>query len=866
MVLKKVPFLFVPIFLVVGIAAFLLWQIDQYTSLTDWVDRTDQVIATINLIEKQVIDLETGVRGFVITGDPDFLEPYYRSRAELSSTTKDFRNLVRDNPAQEERMDQVEAIESRWLDFAKTVTDLKKSNADTSSLVRNRTGKVLVDSMRSRLEEMRSVEEQLKVKRISAARSESRRIVWILLTSLLILVFVLLRSLRLRRRSEDALTASESRFRTMAEAVPQIVWMCDSNGMNTYFNQKWVDYTGMTLEESYGPGWNRPFHPDDQKRAWEAWDNAVKTDGIYALECRLRRADGVYRWWLIRGESLHDKNGKVVSWFGTCTDIEDLKRAEAELAASEQKHRALFEGAYDSILVADSNGNITSVNPQAEKLFGYKAQELIGQPIEVLMPERFRHGHVEKRHLYYKSPTGRAMGVGLELFGKTKEGTEIPIDISLSPTKSHGETFVTIIGRDISQVTKLANERKDLLELEKKAREEADRARAEAQQANDAKDAFLATLSHELRTPLTSTLLRAQVLKRIHALPENVALGISQIEKNARIQEQMINDLLDIARIQVGKLALKLDEIEPLSIVREAVEATRPLADANKISIRLFGTPNIGFVMGDHARLRQVVSNLLSNSIKFSPNGSQIEIHVAMSSRGDRGFVEIKVVDHGKGIEPSFIPHIFGRFQQQDDSSVRVHGGLGIGLALVRDLVRAHGGSVKAESPGVGQGATFTVLLPTISEVSREAMSNRKATRPGEEAGPPNLSGLKVLIVEDDPASLELFAEIVELFGGEPITCNNAKDALVAFDKDRPHIIVSDIGMPHEDGYSFIKKIRALPPEKGGRVPAIALTAFAALQDKAKAADAGFQEHLSKPIDTETLGFAIRRLAMAEAV
>ncbi len=386
-------------------------------------------------------------------------------------------------------------------------------------------------------------------------------------------------------------------------------------------------------------------------------------------------------------------------------------------------------------------------------------------------------------------------------------------------------------------------------------------ARLEAERANQSKDVFLATLSHELRTPLTSILSWSQLLQRSQVSPEKARHGLEIIEQNALAQEQLINDLLDISRIQSGKLSLTLVEVSPDDIVHAAIESLRPRAESKKIVIQMFSDVKIGKVNGDSARLQQVIWNLLTNALKFSPEGSKVEVHIAKVQEHGHTYVSIRVVDHGKGIDLAFLPDIFTRFSQQDSTSTRIHGGLGIGLSLVHDLVKVHGGSVKAESQGSGQGAVFTVLLPMVREGELRAALPLVGSNQTAKPAPPDLSGLQVLIVDDEPGSLEVFAEIVKSFGGKPLQCSSVRDAMTLFEKFRPDVVVSDIAMPLEDGYALIRKIRALPSEKGGRVPAIALTAYAAHHDIERVVAAGFQEHMSKPVDSEKFGCAIARLA-----
>jgi len=543
-------------------------------------------------------------------------------------------------------------------------------------------------------------------------------------------------------------------------------------------------------------------------------------------------------------------------------DITERRILERSLEHSEERFRRVVESAHDAIIIVNSKEVIEFANQRVLQCFGYEPDEIVGRPLDTLIPDRVRNAHHGYHKMYSANPISRPMGAGIELFGRRKDGSEIPVDISLNPIKSGGETRVTAIIRDISETKKLANERKALLDQEKTARTYAEHAKLEAEHANEAKDVFLATLSHELRTPLTAILSWSQLLERTQMSPEKLKQGISTIKRSAQAQAQLINDLLDISRIQSGKLVFNMSEVSPAEVVRSAVESIRPMAGAKKITVEVLDGADIGMVRGDPGRLQQVLWNLLTNAIKFSAEGSQVQVYVEKIREHNRSYASIRVVDHGKGIDADFLPNIFARFSQQDSSSTRVHGGLGIGLALVHDLVKTHDGSVKAESAGPGLGATFTVLIPLVKEKAPQTLPPmEEKSKEAPEVALPDLSGLKILIVEDEPASLGAFAEIVKSFGGSPTQCSSVREAMAVFEALRPDVVVSDIGMPVEDGFVLIRKIRALTPEQGGHVPALALTAFAAKQDVTRATEAGFQEHMAKPFDNEGFGRAIARLA-----
>ncbi len=540
-------------------------------------------------------------------------------------------------------------------------------------------------------------------------------------------------------------------------------------------------------------------------------------------------------------------------------DISNRRNLEKDLLSSQERFRLLIESAQDAILIIDSNGKIEFANAQANHWFGYSAGELIHLDVETLVPDRFRSQHISYRETYLKSPEPRTMTSRTELWGRRKDGSEFPVEISLSPIYFNHEVRIAAIVRDVTEARRLLDEKKALFEQEKMAHADAEHARAEAVRANEAKDVFLAILSHELRTPLTSILVWAQLLKRGPIDVEKIKRGLDTIEQSAQAQGQLINDLLDMSRIQSGKLSLTLNTIDPAQIVRAAIESARPLAAAKKINIEMIDQLPSGKLHGDSGRIQQILWNLLNNAIKFSPESSRIEVLISQTKEQARNYVMLQVIDHGRGIDPKFLPYLFTRFSQQDSTLTRLHGGLGIGLALVQDLAKAHGGYVEAASNGPEQGAQFTVYLPLLRE--RPEIPHQKNELIQEDEMPaPDLSGLRIIIVDDEPSSLEAFVEVIQSFGGVPIPCSSAKEAWKALQNNQPHILVSDIAMPTEDGYSLIQRVRSLSPSQGGKIPAIALTAFAANHDIERVLEAGYQTHLAKPVSSYDLCRTILRL------
>jgi CheY-like chemotaxis protein/two-component sensor histidine kinase len=384
-------------------------------------------------------------------------------------------------------------------------------------------------------------------------------------------------------------------------------------------------------------------------------------------------------------------------------------------------------------------------------------------------------------------------------------------------------------------------------------------ARSEAERMSELKDGFLATLSHELRTPLNAIVGWAHVLRNGAKSPEDLVKGLQTIERNARAQTQLIEDLLDMSRITSGKLRLDMQPTQPATFIEAALETVRTAADAKGIRLEKFLDPSAGPIYGDPARLQQVIWNLLSNAIKFTPKGGKVQIVLERVN----SHVEISVADTGCGIKPEFVPYLFERFRQADSATTRQYGGLGLGLSIVKSLVELHGGSVHARSPGEGQGTTVSVNLPLTAV---HPVEERERAHPATLQGLPaftasELAGLRVLVVDDHGDARDLIQRVLEDCGAEVLTASGAVEALDLLQDHRPDVLVSDIGMPDVDGYELLRRVRALGPANGGRVPAIALTAFARSEDRTRALRAGFLVHVSKPVDPSELVATVASVA-----
>ncbi|HEX8143001.1 MAG TPA: PAS domain S-box protein [Pyrinomonadaceae bacterium] len=690
------------------------------------------------------------------------------------------------------------------------------------------------------------------------------------------------------RRERALLEASEERYRSLADAMPQIVWTARPDGYLDYYNRRWFEYTGFTEEESLAEeGWTRVLHPDDVERCRRRWYGCVRTGEEYKIEYRFRRAsDGAYRWHLGRALPMRDQDERIVKWFGTSTDIDDQKRAEESLRFILEASEILSES-------LDYESTLSSVARLAvPQLADWCAVDMLehGQTFRRLAVAHTDPAKIElamELERLYPTDMNAAHGLPKVLrTGKPELMSEIPEEmlneaardaehlaaIRVLGLKSYMVVPLIARGRTLGAITFVTAEsgrhytETDLSYAEDLARRAAlavDNARlySEAQEANRTKDEFLATVSHELRTPLTAVLGWARIL-RSGGIDEATALrALETIERNARSQAQLVEDLLDVSRIITGKLRLDVRPVELKSVIDLSIEAIRPAAEAKGVRLQVVLDPMAGPISGDPDRLQQVVWNLLSNAVKFTPRDGRVQVRLERI----RSHVEITVEDTGAGIEPEFLPFVFERFRQADGTSTRQYGGLGLGLAIVRHLVELHGGSVRAESHGENQGATFTVELPLMA-VQVESDAQERVVHPAAEtfaafdAGR-MLDGLRVLVVDDEEDARELISTILEQRGAQVMSVPSACEALESLPRLQPDVIISDIEMPNEDGYTLIKKIRELDPAEGGRTPAAALTAYARTEDRMRALMAGFQIHLPKPVEPGELIAVVANLA-----
>ena len=505
---------------------------------------------------------------------------------------------------------------------------------------------------------------------------------------------------------------------------------------------------------------------------------------------------------------------------------------------------AIIESADDAIISKTLDGIITSWNNGAERIFGYTADEVIGKPITILIPE----GHLDEEPAILARLRAGERIEHYETVRMRKDGQLVDISLTVSPIKGPDGIIVgaSKIARDIT-------EQRNMRAQAEKAAAEVERLYRQAEESSRLKEEFLATISHELRTPLSAILGWARMLRLGQLTPENTAKALDTIERNARAQAQLVDDLLDVSRIITGKLRMDVRPADPSAFIDAAVEAVQPAADAKGVRVQKVVDTGLLSIPGDPVRLQQVVWNLLSNAIKFTPRDGRVQIRSARVN----SHLEIVVSDTGQGISKDFLPHVFDRFRQADQKTSRHHGGMGLGLAIVRHLVELHGGTVRAQSEGEGQGATFTVMLP-ISPVYQVDSSGSRVHPGARDLLPPadatdRLDGLRILVVDDEADTRDLLKQGLEFCGASVKVAESAAEALDMMKMEVPDVLISDIGMPGTDGYDFIRQIRKLSRHGGGKVAAIALTAYTRIEDRLQALRAGYDMHVPKPVELTEL-------------
>jgi PAS domain S-box-containing protein len=692
------------------------------------------------------------------------------------------------------------------------------------------------------------------------------------------------------RAVEEQKKLGERRYQELAESMPQIVWTTDETGRVAYCNRRCATFTGIKTDEIRTHGWQVVLHPEDADRFVQGWSAAVRLGQSYEASHRLkRRADGTYRWHLWRALPLRDAGGYITSWIGTSTDIDDQRRRADALS---------FLAAASTVLSSslDVHSSLRQIPPLALqwRAADWCAIDLVDDEgvlhrIALLHDDPDQLDRMDALHARYPfvfhgpgGPQGvvaSARSVSYPSLDEARlhgfaSGEEHWDALRRLPLTSYACAPILALRKTLGAISfgTASSARRytadDLALLEDVARRIgsaldtarsyaiAGRERSALEHANRTKDEFLAVVSHELRTPLNSILGWAQLLRTGELGPAESQRALEAIERGAQSQAQIIADLLDVSRIISGKLHLALQALEFGPLVSSVIESMLPAAQAKHIEILPQIEGKLPPIQGDSERLKQVVRNLLSNALKFTPVGGRVD--VILRSAGDEVWLEVR--DTGVGISSDFLPHVFDRFVQADSSTTRSYGGLGLGLSIVLHIVTSHGGEVRAASAGEGCGSTFYVKLPAAPLQLLSAVTRMPDTRV-RASEPQMLASLDILLVEDHADARDVFKAIVERAGARVTAVPSVKDALSVFESRVPDLLVSDLGLPEADGFDLIRRVRALHPDRGGKIPAIAMTAHASDHDQHRVRDSGFQGYLAKPVDREQLLKLIKEVA-----
>ena len=812
----------------------------------EWVAHTHEVISVLDNLLPLMTDAETAFRGYLITGNAEYLEPFTAAPAAIDAQVSKLEQLIRDNPGQQARIPQLRRLIAEKLSvMEETKLLLQKEGFEA---VRERAkagrGKQLMDELRLLIGQMAGNERELL--QVRAKRTHhTYRIAMVsgLISGLTALacvgafLYALRRLLRTRAAAAAVIAEQAERLRTTLASIGDAVIATDTEGKVTNLNAVAETLTGWCNREALGQPLEKVFHivNETTRKVLESPVTKALREGVIvglANHTILIAKDGFERAIDDSAAPIRCKDGIIVGCVLVFRDVSVERMAERALRTSEARKSAILTSALDCIISMDHEGRIVDFNPAAEQTFGLRREEALGRTVsETIIPPGYREAHQRGLAHFMATGEGPVLGKRLELTAQRADGTQFPCELAITLTRMPDQPpFFTAYLRDITE--------------QKQAREALRQAAERLAQADRNKDEFLAMLAHELRNPLAPMRNAVQLLEMAGSSDEERCKAQSILERQIENMGRMINDLLDVSRITEGKIELRKKPVSLESILTASTSLIRAsiAAHGQELSVSMPQQPV--YLEADATRLEQVFGNLLSNACKYSGDGSHISLKAALDTAAQPPEVTVTVSDDGMGITPELLPHVFDLFVQSTRSLDRAHGGLGIGLTLVQRLVALHGGRVEAHSAGPGQGAEFIVHLPILSEA------------PPPPALLPTVAKTleiprRILVVDDNTDSALTMAALQTRRGHVTRTAFTGPDALTVAAEFNPEVVLLDIGLPGMDGFEVARQLRAVPAFQ--KVQLIAMSGYGRAEDRALAKEAGFDEYLVKPIELEIL-------------
>jgi PAS domain S-box-containing protein len=823
------------------------------------VSHSHAVIGELEELLSTLKDAETGQRGFLLTEDERYLQPYDEALKRVQTGIARLQELTSDDAEQQARLAALEPkVGQRLAELRATVALLKTGDRPGAmQIVHSDGGRAIMDDLRQRVAAMRRAEDELL--RRHAAESEASSQITVLSIVLTPVIGILLvcvvfylsqRNLLLRQRAADVLAEERERLRVTLASIGDAVIATDVSGRVVYLNGVAEAVTGWPQAEAIGKTLEAVFHIVNERTRSAVENPATRAlrEGVIvglANHSVLIRKDGTERPIDDSASPIRDGQGHLIGCVLVFRDVTGRRRVEQQLADDAARIESIVNHAIDGIIAIDEAGTVEAFNPAAERLFGYRAEEVIGRNVKLLMPEPFRGEHDGYLANYRRTGQAKIIGIGREVEGRRKDGSTFPMDLAVSEFRLGQRRYFTGLVRDITERKRAEKQVYGLL--------------IELKEADRRKDEFLALLAHELRGPLAPLRNMLEVMKIAQGDAPGDAQGDDLLQSARDTMERqlaqlvrLVDDLLDVSRISRDKITLRQERVELAAILQQSVEACRPLAEQANHHVSVDLPPQPIYLHADAVRLAQVFSNILNNACKYTEAGGKIWL----SAERQGSDVLVRVKDTGLGIPADKLGSVFEMFTQVDRTLERSQGGLGIGLTLVKRLVEMHGGSVEALSEGPGRGSEFAVRLPVL-------IDQPEAKRPVPSAEEKRMAARRVLVVDDSADAAASLSMLLTLSGNTTRIAHDGLEALELAEKFRPEVILLDIGLPKLNGFEVCRRIRQRP--WGRDVLVVALTGWGQDDDRRKSKDAGFDHHLVKPVDYTLLMELLAAQAAQEA-